>query len=389
MVTSRPTRSERDGGVPVGDMPAFLERQARTGPTRSGSRARSLPARASSARSGAGRSKRARSFGSSRPLGKRQRAASLRALLDIDLHRPMYAHVADHNIGSRRVLEKCGSVLDHRREEVVWTTCSCLSACIRRLRVRTVVCHGESATVGASQATWSLPLSFLGVRHPASIGREGLDDPRRPLLRVGHDLPRHREGQRDRADAARRRGALPVRGHGAVRVDVDAHRRAHDLEAVASRRHRGGLPAARGNALVAVSENMGTPTSIVSLIIALIPLWLAFFDRVVFRAAPLGWKVVVGLIGGFTGAALLVSGSAGAGVPVGGMLVAVAATLCWTAGSLYARSGAASEGPAARQRHAATGRGRGHPARRARDRRGRRPRRERRSPARRGSASRG
>ena len=30
-----------------------------------------------------------------------------------------------------------------------------------------------------------------------------------------------------------------------------------------------------GNALVAVSENMGTPTSIVSLIIALIPLWLA------------------------------------------------------------------------------------------------------------------
>ena len=41
-----------------------------------------------------------------------------------------------------------------------------------------------------------------------------------------------------------------------------------------------------GNALVAVSENMGTPTSIVSLIIALIPLWLAFFDRVVFRAAP-------------------------------------------------------------------------------------------------------
>jgi drug/metabolite transporter (DMT)-like permease len=93
-----------------------------------------------------------------------------------------------------------------------------------------------------------------------------------------------------------------------------------------------------GNALVAVSENMGTPTGIVSLIIALIPLWLAFFDRVVFRAAPLGWKVVVGLIGGFGGAALLVTGSAGAGVPVGGMLVAVAATLCWTVGSLYART---------------------------------------------------
>ncbi len=100
-----------------------------------------------------------------------------------------------------------------------------------------------------------------------------------------------------------------------------------------------------GNALVAVSENMGTPTSIVSLIIALIPLWLAFFDRVVFRAVPLGWKVIVGLVGGFTGAALLVSGSAGAGVPVGGMLVAVAATLCWTVGSLYARGAPLPKAP--------------------------------------------
>jgi drug/metabolite transporter (DMT)-like permease len=40
-----------------------------------------------------------------------------------------------------------------------------------------------------------------------------------------------------------------------------------------------------GNAMVAVSESMGTPTGIVSLIIALIPLWLAFFDRVC-SAAP-------------------------------------------------------------------------------------------------------
>jgi drug/metabolite transporter (DMT)-like permease len=100
-----------------------------------------------------------------------------------------------------------------------------------------------------------------------------------------------------------------------------------------------------GNALVAVSENMGTPTGIVSLIIALIPLWLAFFDRVVLRAAPLGWKVIVGLIGGFGGAALLVTGSAGAGVPVGGMLVAVGATLCWTVGSLYARTAPLPKAP--------------------------------------------
>lgn len=94
-----------------------------------------------------------------------------------------------------------------------------------------------------------------------------------------------------------------------------------------------------GNALVAVSENMGTPTGIVSLIIALIPLWLALFDRVIFRSAPLGWRVVVGLLGGFVGATILIQTNVASGhAPLDGMLVAVAATLCWTAGSLYARS---------------------------------------------------
>jgi drug/metabolite transporter (DMT)-like permease len=101
-----------------------------------------------------------------------------------------------------------------------------------------------------------------------------------------------------------------------------------------------------GNALVAVSENMGTPTGIVSLIIALIPLWLAFFDRVVFRSAPLGWRVVTGLVGGFLGAAVLIGTNASAGrAPLGGMLVAVGATLCWTAGSLYARTAPLPKAP--------------------------------------------
>jgi RimJ/RimL family protein N-acetyltransferase len=43
--------------------------------------------------------------------------AALRAFLDVDLHRPLRAHVADHNVGSRRVLEKCGFVLDHSTQE--------------------------------------------------------------------------------------------------------------------------------------------------------------------------------------------------------------------------------------------------------------------------------
>lgn len=101
-----------------------------------------------------------------------------------------------------------------------------------------------------------------------------------------------------------------------------------------------------GNALVAVSENMGTPTGIVSLIIALIPLWLAFFDRIVLRSGPLGWRVATGLVGGFVGAAVLIGTNAAAGeAPLDGMLVAVAATLCWTAGSLYARNAPLPKAP--------------------------------------------
>jgi drug/metabolite transporter (DMT)-like permease len=93
-----------------------------------------------------------------------------------------------------------------------------------------------------------------------------------------------------------------------------------------------------GNALVAVSENMGTPTGIVSLIIALIPIWLALSDRVILHNGPMGWRVASGLLGGFVGAAVLIGSNALAGhAPLGGMLVAVAATICWTIGSLYAR----------------------------------------------------
>jgi drug/metabolite transporter (DMT)-like permease len=101
-----------------------------------------------------------------------------------------------------------------------------------------------------------------------------------------------------------------------------------------------------GNAFVAASASLGTPTGIISLIIALIPLWLALFDRVLLRSAPLGWRVVVGLVGGFCGAALLIVVTLGGGrAPLGGLLMAVAATLCWTAGSLYARSAPLPEAP--------------------------------------------
>jgi RimJ/RimL family protein N-acetyltransferase len=45
--------------------------------------------------------------------GKGVATAALRAFLEVDRTRPLSAHVVEHNVGSRRVLEKCGFVADH------------------------------------------------------------------------------------------------------------------------------------------------------------------------------------------------------------------------------------------------------------------------------------
>jgi RimJ/RimL family protein N-acetyltransferase len=105
---------------PSRDMPAFLERQARIRANPSAI-TRTIVAGArvvGSIGSWEVEGERAVGFWIGRDhWGNGYATAALRALLDIDLHRPMYAHVADHNIGSRRVLEKCGFVLDHAAQE--------------------------------------------------------------------------------------------------------------------------------------------------------------------------------------------------------------------------------------------------------------------------------
>jgi drug/metabolite transporter (DMT)-like permease len=92
-----------------------------------------------------------------------------------------------------------------------------------------------------------------------------------------------------------------------------------------------------GNALVATAEDLGVPTGIVALIIALVPLWIALIDRVVLRSAAMGWRVAVGLTGGFLGAAFLVSGQIEGEVRPLGLAVAVIASLSWASGSLVSR----------------------------------------------------
>lgn len=42
---------------------------------------------------------------------------ALRALLAIDATRPLWVHVAEHNVGSQRVAERCGFVFDHEVQE--------------------------------------------------------------------------------------------------------------------------------------------------------------------------------------------------------------------------------------------------------------------------------
>lgn len=94
---------------------------------------------------------------------------------------------------------------------------------------------------------------------------------------------------------------------------------------------------AGGNGLVVLAERT-IPSGITSLIIALVPLWMATVDRVLLRNR-VGWLTIVGLVLGFAGAALLIGGTAfDGGAPLSGMLVAAVASLSWTSGSLYSRT---------------------------------------------------
>jgi drug/metabolite transporter (DMT)-like permease len=100
-----------------------------------------------------------------------------------------------------------------------------------------------------------------------------------------------------------------------------------------------------GNGSVAIAEHLGVDTGIVALIIALVPIWIALIDRVVLRSAALGWRVAVGLAGGFGGAALLVGEQVAGHVTALGLLVAVLASVSWSCGSLFQRGAEVAQDP--------------------------------------------
>jgi drug/metabolite transporter (DMT)-like permease len=85
-------------------------------------------------------------------------------------------------------------------------------------------------------------------------------------------------------------------------------------------------------------------SGLAALIVAIVPLWMALFDLVLVARRPAP-QVAFGLLAGFGGAALLVGASARGHADLPGMLVAVVASLCWAAGSLYLRDAAMPKRP--------------------------------------------
>jgi drug/metabolite transporter (DMT)-like permease len=96
----------------------------------------------------------------------------------------------------------------------------------------------------------------------------------------------------------------------------------------------GALLIAGGNGSVVLAER-NVPSGTVALIFALVPLWIALWDRFV-GGRPFRVRVVLGIVLGAAGAALLVD-DARAIVPLSGLLLAVAASMSWAGGSLLAR----------------------------------------------------
>lgn len=92
---------------------------------------------------------------------------------------------------------------------------------------------------------------------------------------------------------------------------------------------------AGGNGGVILAEQY-IPTGVAALLVATAPLWIAIMDRLFFgRRLPA--LVIVGLIVGFGGVAFLI-GAPGAGrVKLAGALLALAAPMCWAAGSVFTR----------------------------------------------------
>jgi drug/metabolite transporter (DMT)-like permease len=91
-----------------------------------------------------------------------------------------------------------------------------------------------------------------------------------------------------------------------------------------------------GNGAVAWAEQT-VPSGVTALLVAMVPLWMALMDRVVYGKRLSALKLA-GLIIGFGGIAVLVAGPFGENVPLPGAAALAIGSISWAAGSLYSRN---------------------------------------------------
>jgi drug/metabolite transporter (DMT)-like permease len=98
----------------------------------------------------------------------------------------------------------------------------------------------------------------------------------------------------------------------------------------------GALMLGMANGLVTWSE-LRIPSGLAALLIATVPFWMTLLDWLAFAGPrPTGF-VVLGMLGGFAGVGVLMApGDRQTVDPLGGLAL-VAATLCWSTGTLYSR----------------------------------------------------
>jgi drug/metabolite transporter (DMT)-like permease len=93
-----------------------------------------------------------------------------------------------------------------------------------------------------------------------------------------------------------------------------------------------------GNGFVSVAETT-IPSGIAAVVIATVPIWLSVFDALLTRRMP-SLLAIAGLLVGLGGVAILLLPSSGFdALNPAGIGILVVATVCWAAGSLYARRG--------------------------------------------------
>lgn len=93
-----------------------------------------------------------------------------------------------------------------------------------------------------------------------------------------------------------------------------------------------------GNGVVSWAEQY-VASSIAALIVAAVPLWMVLIDAVRPKGVRPDWKIILGILVGFGGIALLVTSTQGSGsaerTTSFGILALLAAALSWAAGSVY------------------------------------------------------